>query len=227
VRTVVSCTPGAWYIRRILPYRTQDNGVEGVVITFVDITDPVNVRKAIQPRTKLIWVETPSNPLLKITDIAEVAAAAHEAGALCACDNTFATPVLQNPFRFGADLIVHASAKYLGGHCDAAGGLVIAHRDDNGFNWQRFALVWSAVIFVFFSVSGSKLPSYILPIFPALALAMTRITRRYRSAPPAAPSRHTTGDGVGAGAILAFPWTTEPAAPLHDRDSRVGPGAPG
>jgi cystathionine gamma-synthase len=104
----------------------------GLETTFLDMTDPANVRKAIQPNTKLVWVETPSNPLLKITDIAEVAAIAHEAGALCLCDNTWATPVLQSPFQFGADLIVHASAKYLGGHCDAAGGLVIA-RDENCF----------------------------------------------------------------------------------------------
>jgi cystathionine gamma-synthase len=102
----------------------------GLETTFVDMTDPANVRKAILPNTKLIWVETPSNPLLKITDIAEVAALSHEAGALCVCDNTFATPVLQNPFRFGADVIVHGSAKYLGGHCDAAGGLVISRHDD-------------------------------------------------------------------------------------------------
>jgi cystathionine gamma-synthase len=109
----------------------------GLETTFVDMADPANVRKAIQPNTKLVWVETPSNPLLKITDIAEVAAIAHEAGARCVCDNTWATPVLQNPFRFGADLIVHASAKYLGGHCDAAGGLVIAREDDSFFSKVR------------------------------------------------------------------------------------------
>jgi cystathionine gamma-synthase len=105
----------------------------GLETTFVDMTDPVSVRNAIQSKTKLIWVETPSNPMLKITDIAEIAALAHEAGALCVCDNTFATPVLQNPFRFGADLIVHASAKYLGGHSDAGGGLVIARQEDSYF----------------------------------------------------------------------------------------------
>src|SRR5262249_44871490 len=102
----------------------------GLETTFVDMTYPANVKQALQPNTKLVWVETPSNPLLKITDIAEVASITHEAGALCVCDNTWATPVLQSPFRFGADLIVHASAKYLGGHCDAAGGLVIARNDD-------------------------------------------------------------------------------------------------
>src|SRR5258708_3091574 len=83
----------------------------GLETTFLDMTDATNVRKAIQPNTKLVWVETPSNPLLRITDIAAVATIAHEAGALCVCDNTWATPILQNPFQFGADLIVHASAK--------------------------------------------------------------------------------------------------------------------
>ena len=109
----------------------------GLETTFVDMTDPANVGKAIQPNTKLIWVETPSNPLLKITDIAAVSDIAHQAGALCLCDNTMATPVLQNPFQFGADLIVHASAKYLGGHCDATGGLVIARNDDSFFSKVR------------------------------------------------------------------------------------------
>jgi cystathionine gamma-synthase len=109
----------------------------GLETTFLDMTDPDTVRKAIQPNTKMLWVETPSNPLMKITDIAEIAALAHEAGALCVCDNTYATPVLQNPFRFGADLIVHASAKYLGGHGDAAGGLVISRNDDCFFSKVR------------------------------------------------------------------------------------------
>jgi cystathionine gamma-synthase len=105
----------------------------GLETTFLDMTDLAKVRKAIQANTKLIWVETPSNPLLRITDIAAVSAIAHDAGALCVCDNTIATPVLQSPFRFGADLIVHASAKYLGGHCDAMAGLVIARHDDSFF----------------------------------------------------------------------------------------------
>jgi cystathionine gamma-synthase len=118
----------------------------GLSTTFVDMSDLAGLRKAIQPKTKLVWVETPSNPLLKITDIVEVAAIAHEAGAIVVCDNTFATPVLQNPFRFGADLIVHASAKYLGGHCDAAGGLVISRNDDCFFgNIRRIQITGGAV----------------------------------------------------------------------------------
>jgi cystathionine gamma-synthase len=109
----------------------------GLETSFVDMTDAENLRRAWQRNTKLIWVETPSNPLLKITDIAAVASLAHEAGAQCVCDNTFATPALQNPFRFGADLVVHASAKYMGGHCDAGGGLVIARKDNSFFGKVR------------------------------------------------------------------------------------------
>jgi cystathionine gamma-synthase len=85
----------------------------------------------------LIWVESPSNPLLKITDIARIAEIAHEARALCACDNTWATPVLQRPFELGADLIVHATTKYLGGHGDVLGGAVIARAEDGFFQRVR------------------------------------------------------------------------------------------
>jgi cystathionine gamma-synthase len=109
----------------------------GLETTFVDMTNHECLRKAIQANTKVVWIETPSNPMLRITDIAAVAAIAHEGGALCVCDNTFATPVLQSPFRLGADLILHASAKYLGGHCDAGGGLVIASHDDSFFGKVR------------------------------------------------------------------------------------------
>ena len=86
----------------------------GLETAFVDATDPSQVEAAIRPNTRLVWVETPSNPLLKITDIARVAAIAHEAGALCVCDNTWATPLLQRPLELGADLSVHANTKYLG-----------------------------------------------------------------------------------------------------------------
>jgi cystathionine gamma-synthase len=102
----------------------------GLAATFVDMTDPDQVREALRPTTRLIWVETPSNPLLKVSDIAQIAATAHEAGAQCACDNTWATPILQRPFELGADLIMHSTTKYLGGHSDMLGGAVLAKRDD-------------------------------------------------------------------------------------------------
>jgi cystathionine gamma-synthase len=105
----------------------------GLEATFVDMTDPAQVQRAIRPNTRLVWVETPSNPLLKVTDIARAAAIAHEAGALCACDNTWATPVLQRPLELGADLAVHATTKYLGGHSDVLGGAVVARAEDDFF----------------------------------------------------------------------------------------------
>ncbi|MBL6751679.1 MAG: aminotransferase class V-fold PLP-dependent enzyme [Nevskia sp.] len=104
--------------------------------TAADLADPDALRRALTPSTRLLWVETPSNPLLKISDIAALAEAAHAAGAICVVDNTFATPVLQQPLRLGADLVVHSTTKYLGGHSDLLGGAVIARAQD-----QRFARV--------------------------------------------------------------------------------------
>jgi len=104
---------------------------------FVDMSDPAAVRAALRPNTRLVWVETPSNPLLKITDVARIAELAREAGALCVCDNTFATPILQRPLELGADFVVHSTTKYLGGHSDAQGGAVVARRTDSFFERIR------------------------------------------------------------------------------------------
>ena len=109
----------------------------GLETTFVDVTDPAQVEGAMQPNTRLVWVETPSNPLLKITDISRVASIAHEAGAVCACDNTWATPMLQLPIEAGADLVIHATTKYLGGHGDVLGGAVVSKADDDFFKKVR------------------------------------------------------------------------------------------
>lgn len=98
----------------------------GLTATFSDMTDPSAVAAAVRPGTRLLWVETPSNPLLKVAPIEELARLAQRAGALLCCDNTFATPVLQRPLTLGADLVVHAAAKYLSGHSDAMAGVVVA-----------------------------------------------------------------------------------------------------
>ena len=111
----------------------------GLQTTFVDMTDPDNVRRAVQPNTRMVWVETPSNPLLKITDIVEMASIAQSAGALCVCDNTWASPMLQRPLSLGADLVVHSTTKYLGGHEDVTGGAVVSASDDDFF--QRIRLI--------------------------------------------------------------------------------------
>jgi cystathionine gamma-synthase len=109
----------------------------GLDVSFIDMTDAETVRRALTPRTRLVWVETPSNPLLAIADIAAIARVAHEAGALCACDNTFATPVLQTPLALGADLVMHSTTKYLSGHSDVTGGVLVAGRRAGFFEKVR------------------------------------------------------------------------------------------
>jgi cystathionine gamma-synthase len=93
--------------------------------SVVDMKSTENVRKAIRPETKLIWVETPSNPSMNITDIAAVSEIAHAAGALVVVDNTFATPALQRPLELGADIVLHSTTKYCGGHSDVQGGILV------------------------------------------------------------------------------------------------------
>jgi cystathionine gamma-synthase len=109
----------------------------GLETTFVDMTDAAAAQKAVRPTTKLVWVETPSNPLWKVTDIARIGEIARAAGARYVCDNTTATPVLQSPFALGADVIVHATTKYLGGHSDVLGGGVVAKTRDAFFDRIR------------------------------------------------------------------------------------------
>ncbi|NCT93889.1 MAG: cystathionine gamma-synthase [Chitinophagaceae bacterium] len=97
----------------------------GIRFTYVDTTDAANVSKAITAQTKLIWIETPTNPLMNITDIAAIAAIAKKAGVLLCVDNTFASPYLQNPLDLGADIVMHSATKYLGGHSDVIQGCLI------------------------------------------------------------------------------------------------------
>lgn len=97
----------------------------GITYTMVDMRDPAVVRAALRPETRLVWMETPTNPMLKIFDIAAVAAIARGAGARLVVDNTFATPVLQRPLQLGATVVVHSMTKYLNGHSDVVGGAVI------------------------------------------------------------------------------------------------------
>jgi cystathionine gamma-synthase len=98
----------------------------GLGVSFVDMTDVAAVRAALRPRTRLVWTETPSNPTIAVTDLGAVATIARSAGALLACDNTWATPFLQRPLALGADLAMHSTTKYLSGHSDVMGGVVVA-----------------------------------------------------------------------------------------------------
>ena len=112
-------------------------GPWGLAATFVDMADLSAVERALRPATKLVWVETPSNPLLRVSDIAAIAALAHGIGARCAVDNTWASPVLQRPFDLGADLVLHSTTKYLAGHCDVLSGAVVTKTDDPLFQRIR------------------------------------------------------------------------------------------
>ena len=97
----------------------------GVEATFLDMSDPAKVKEALRPNTKLVWMETPSNPMLKIFDIAAIADIAKKHGAWLAVDNTFATPILQQPLALGATMAVHSVTKYLNGHSDVVGGAIM------------------------------------------------------------------------------------------------------
>ena len=101
----------------------------GVEFSFVDTTNPDNIRAAMQPNTRYVYVESPSNPLLRLTDIAAAAEIAHAGGAQLVVDNTFATPYLQRPLEHGADVVLHSLSKYLGGHSDLIGGALVG-RDE-------------------------------------------------------------------------------------------------
>ncbi len=111
----------------------------GLSVDYVDLTDLGAVRRAWRPETRLVWVETPSNPLLSITDLGAVVEIAHARGARVAVDATWTPPGVADPFAFGADLVVHATTKYLSGHSDVLGGVVITARPDP--TWERIRFV--------------------------------------------------------------------------------------
>ena len=102
----------------------------GLTFSFVDTRDPAKIAKAVTPATRMIFVETPSNPMMRLTDLAAVGALAQDRKLLVTVDNTFATPVFQRPLALGAHLVIHSTTKYLNGHSDMVGGAVVTHRDD-------------------------------------------------------------------------------------------------
>lgn len=104
---------------------------------FVDTADPLNVEAALKPNTKMVFLETPTNPVMIVTDLKAVADIAHRAGARVVCDNTFMSPYLQRPLEFGVDIVVHSTTKYLNGHSDGIGGAVVLN-DEADANWIGF-----------------------------------------------------------------------------------------
>ncbi|HEY2430754.1 MAG TPA: cystathionine gamma-synthase [Acidimicrobiales bacterium] len=113
----------------------------GLVVDSVDLVDPDALESAWRPTTRMVWIETPTNPLLRVIDVAAVAEVAHRRGALVVVDNTFATPWLQQPLSLGADIVVHSTTKYLGGHSDVVGGFAAANDPELG---ERIAFLQNA-----------------------------------------------------------------------------------
>jgi O-succinylhomoserine (thiol)-lyase len=114
----------------------------GFRFSFVDMRDSANVRQALTPATKGIWIETPSNPLLNVVDIAAVTAIARETGAITIADNTFLSPYLQRPLELGVDVVMHSTTKYLNGHSDVVGGCVVTRKPEHA---QRIAYIVNAL----------------------------------------------------------------------------------
>ena len=101
----------------------------GIEFTFADLSDPASLRQHLRPNTKMLWLETPTNPMLKLVDIAALSEIAHAAGALVVVDNTFMSPIVQTPLDHGADIVVHSTTKFINGHSDVVGGIAVT-RDD-------------------------------------------------------------------------------------------------
>lgn len=114
----------------------------GLRFSFLDLSDPAAVEAAITPETKMIWLETPTNPLLKVYDLAAVAGLAKKHGLISVCDNTFCSPYVQRPLNFGVDIVMHSSTKYLNGHSDVVGGIVVVDDDELG---EKLAYLSNAV----------------------------------------------------------------------------------
>ncbi|MEL7491852.1 MAG: cystathionine gamma-synthase [Pseudomonadota bacterium] len=113
-----------------------------LAVSYVDLTDPANLEAAITPETKLLWLETPTNPMLKIVDIEALAKIAHAKGVMVGVDNTFASPYCQRPLDFGADIVMHSATKFLNGHSDVIGGVLVVKDDDLG---DRLAFLQNSV----------------------------------------------------------------------------------
>ena len=118
----------------------------GVTATFIDMTNLDGVHQALTPHTQIIWIETPSNPLLKCVDITAIAAIAHQHGARAVADNTFASPVLQQPLLLGCDMVMHSTTKYLGGRSDVLGGAVVSRLNDERFAQVRTAQLYGGAV---------------------------------------------------------------------------------
>jgi cystathionine gamma-lyase len=140
----------------------------GLDVSLVDLTNPAALEAAIRPSTRLVWVESPTNPLLKLVDLSAVAAIARKHGLITVCDNTFATPFVQRPLEHGFDIVVHSATKYLNGHSDCVGGVAVV--GSNASLQERLAYLQNAVG----AISGPFDSFLILRGIKTLALRMER-----------------------------------------------------
>ena len=118
----------------------------GLSFSFVNLVDPANLLAAIRPETKMVWVETPTNPMLKLADLEAIAKICRERGIIAVADNTFASPMVQQPLTFGFDVVLHSTTKYLNGHSDIIGGIAVVGREARQAEWrERLAFLQNAV----------------------------------------------------------------------------------
>jgi cystathionine beta-lyase/cystathionine gamma-synthase len=188
----------------------------GFTFSYVDTSDLDAVERAFTPTTRLVFVETPTNPVLRLTDLEAIAALAHRHDARVVVDNTFASPVLQRPLALGADLVTHSTTKYLNGHSDSIGGVVIARHDDD-IEWLRFIQNAAGAILSpmdsWLVLRGTKTLAIRMAQHSANGLALAeflashpRVTRVYYPGLPSHPqhalARRQMPDGCGG--MLAF-----------------------
>ena len=176
----------------------------GIEITTADASDLDAVRAAMQPNTRILWVETPSNPLMKVADIPGLVELGHAAGAMVVADNTFATPYLQQPLVLGADVVIHSTTKYIGGHSDLVGGAVVTSDADLA---ERIA-------FQQFAVGAVNSPFDAWLTSRSLKTLSVRVERHCRNAQAVAESL------VGHPALTAVHYPGLPDHPQHELASR-------
>ena len=192
----------------------------GLAASFIDMTDPESVRAAIRPQTRMLWVETPSNPLLKLVDLAAVAEIAREYDLITVADNTFASPWIQQPLALGFDIVVHSATKYLNGHSDMVGGVVVIGGEPrHQALGERLGYLQNAVG----GISGAFDSFLVLRGLKTLALRMERIAATpgsWRTGSPdnARSQRCTTRDSR---AIPARPGAAADARVWGDGDDRI------
>ena len=183
--------------------------------TYVDTSQPVEIERAFRANTKMLFLETPTNPVLRITDLRVASEIAHARNAVVVVDNTFASPYVQRPIDFGADMVVHSTTKFLNGHSDSVGGVVVATRDDH-IEWLRFVQNAEGAIIgpmdAWLVLRGTKTLHVRMPVHNANAMALaqhldghTKVQKVYYPGLPSHPHHALAKRQMkGFGGLLTF-----------------------